>query len=143
MFGQLRIKVGYTNFKNSYIFNRKELDDAPHININFMLRTISLWWIYFKIIVLTPLHSLICTRHQDCTHKGVKDHVTLCISSKVKGFNVHHKRNYGFLLGHQSHHKQGYSPYHKGFNHDIYDNQQYVCGTLINKRPYPSVPWPH
>ena len=34
-------KVGYTNFKNPYLFNRKELEDDPHINGNGLTRTIS------------------------------------------------------------------------------------------------------
>ena len=33
---------------------------------------------------------------KDSTHKGAKDHVTLCISSKVKGFNGHHQRHEEF-----------------------------------------------
>ena len=88
--------MGYPNFKNSYLFKRKELEDAPHINRNGLMRTISLWWVYLKILGLILLNSSICTGHQDSTHKGAKDHVTLCISSKVKGLNGHHKRHERF-----------------------------------------------
>ena len=95
-------RVGYTNFKNSYLFNRKELEDAPHINGNGLTRTISLWWVYLQILGLIPLNSSICTGHQDSTHKDAKDHVTLCKSSKVKGFNGHHQRHEGFD-GHHIH----------------------------------------
>ena len=88
--------MGYTNFKNSYLFNRKELEDAPHINGNGLTRTIYLGWGFLQILGLIPLNSSICTEHQDSTHKGAKDHVTLCISFKVKGFNGHHQRHEGF-----------------------------------------------
>ena len=88
--------MGYTNFKNSYLFNRKELEDAPHINENGLTRTISLWWVYLQILGPIFLNSSICIGHKDSTLKGAKYHVTLCISSKVKGFNGPHQRHGGF-----------------------------------------------
>ena len=84
-------KVGYTNFKNLYLFNRKELEDSLDINRNGLIRNISLWLFSFKILCSIPLNSSICTRHQDSTPKGTKDHVTLCISS-----NGHHQGHEGF-----------------------------------------------
>ena len=95
-------KVGYTNFKNSYLFNCKELEDAPHINGKGLNMTISLWWVYVKILGLIPLNYSIYIGHQDSTQKGAKDHVRLCIVSKVKGFNGHHQR-YERLNGIQIH----------------------------------------
>ena len=79
-----------------HLFNCKELEDTPHINGNTMTRNISLWWVYFQTLSLIPLNSSICIGHQDSKHKGAKDHVTLCISSKGKGFNGHHQRHEGF-----------------------------------------------
>ena len=68
-----------------------------HIAVRNGLKiNISLWWVYFQIIGLIPLNSQICIGHQDSTHKGAKDHVTLCISSKVKGFNGHHQGHEAF-----------------------------------------------
>ena len=47
---------------------------------------------YLQIIGLIPLIHQFVQDFKDFTHKGAKDHVTLCISSKVKGFNGHHQR---------------------------------------------------
>ena len=93
-------KVGCTNFKNSHLFNCKELEDAPHINENGLMRNISLLWVYLQMFGLIPLNSSICIGHQDSTHKGVEDHVTLCISFNVKGFNGNHQMHEGLYVLH-------------------------------------------
>ena len=85
-------KVRYTNLKNPYLFNHKELEDSPHINRNLFTMNISVWWVYLKSLGLIPLNSSICIGHQESTQKGAKDHVSLCIVSKVKGFNGHPQR---------------------------------------------------
>ena len=45
-----------------------------------------------QILGVIPLNSSICIGHQDSTQEGAKDHVSLCIVSKVKGFNEHRQR---------------------------------------------------
>ena len=53
-------KVGYPNFKNSYLFNRKEPRHVPPIVWNIMTRDISPWWVYLKSHVPIPLKYTIC-----------------------------------------------------------------------------------
>ena len=147
--------MGYTNFKNSYLFNCKELEDSPHINKNGLKRNIPLWWVYFQTLGLIPLHSSIYTGHQDSTHRGAKYHVTLCISSKVKGFNGNHQRHEGFngLHIHKLHiNKDGstiYSSY-QGYqgpqhhplsgNKDFFKNIIIIFKVSILLKTYPMVP---
>ena len=93
---------------------------------------------------------------KDSTHKGAKDHATLCISSKVKGFNGHHKMHeefYGIHI-HRLHinKEEGstiYSSY-KGYqgpqhhqssgNKDFFKNITIIFKVSISLKTYPMVP---
>ena len=44
-----------------HLLNCKELEYDPHINENGLTRTIPLQWVYFQILCLIPLNSLICS----------------------------------------------------------------------------------
>ena len=54
-------KVGYPNFKNSYLFNRKEPRDVPPTVGNGTARAISPWWVYFQSHGPIPLKYSICS----------------------------------------------------------------------------------
>ena len=56
-------KMGYTNFKNSYLINHEEPHDVPPTVGNIMTRDIIQWWDYLQLIDLIPLNSSIFARH--------------------------------------------------------------------------------
>ena len=156
LFGQLTQKDGVHQHQNSSLFNCKELEDAPYIIGNGLTRTIFLWWVYVKILGLIPLNYSICTGHQDSTHKGVKDHVSLCISSKVKGFNGHHQRNEGYdgvhinilhinkeegstiYSSYQGY--QGTQHHQSSGNKDFFKNIVIIFKVFVSLKTYPMVP---
>ena len=90
MYGRLTQKGGYTNFKNSYLFNHKELEDAPHINVNRLMRTISIWWVYFQFLCLIILNysiflGIFCFWHDYVSPRSVR-HIVHLISSSPWDF---------------------------------------------------------